>query len=83
MLVRIKYFNESKSIRFQFLFYIFRFAGSASVHLQLLSPVSRNLFQRAILMSGTALNRWALSEEDDHMFDMFAISKSNRFNKIH
>jgi len=35
-------------------------AGSASVGFHLLSPLSRDLFTRAILQSATALNPWAL-----------------------
>lgn len=34
-------------------------AGGASVHLQMLSPLSADLFHRAISQSGTALNAWA------------------------
>ena len=34
-------------------------AGSASVSLHLLSPLSHNLFRNAILQSGTALSDWA------------------------
>ncbi|XP_030749275.1 esterase FE4-like [Sitophilus oryzae] len=33
-------------------------SGSASVHYHVLSPLTRGLFQRAILESGTALNPW-------------------------
>uniref|UniRef100_A0A5K3FVH1 Carboxylic ester hydrolase n=1 Tax=Mesocestoides corti TaxID=53468 RepID=A0A5K3FVH1_MESCO len=36
-------------------------AGAASVTLQYLSPESRPLFQRMIIQSASALNRWALS----------------------
>ena len=35
-------------------------AGSASVGFHLLSPLSRDLFTRAILQSASALNPWAL-----------------------
>lgn len=35
-------------------------AGAASVHFHMLSDMSRGLFQRAILQSGTALCQWAL-----------------------
>ncbi|XP_064109034.1 venom carboxylesterase-6-like isoform X2 [Macrobrachium nipponense] len=38
-------------------------AGGASVHLHVLSPYSEGLFQRAILMSGTALAPWAIRED--------------------
>ena len=34
-------------------------AGSASTHFLLISPMSQNLFQRAILQSGVAANSWA------------------------
>ncbi|XP_042225142.1 venom carboxylesterase-6-like [Homarus americanus] len=34
-------------------------AGAASVHLQVLSPHARGLFQRAILQSGSSLSPWA------------------------
>uniref|UniRef100_A0A182PB60 carboxylesterase n=1 Tax=Anopheles epiroticus TaxID=199890 RepID=A0A182PB60_9DIPT len=37
-------------------------AGSASVHLHYLSPLSRGLFQRAIGHSGSALNPWVMVE---------------------
>nr|UUB32810.1 carboxylesterase COEC1 [Dendroctonus valens] len=39
-------------------------AGSASVHFHVLSPMSRDLFHKAILQSGAALNCWA--DECDH-----------------
>lgn len=35
-------------------------AGSASAHLLMLSKASKNLFHKAILMSGTALSPWAI-----------------------
>ena len=35
-------------------------AGSSSVGFHLLSPLSRDLFTRAILQSASALNPWAL-----------------------
>ncbi|GLH15210.1 Acetylcholinesterase, partial [Gryllus bimaculatus] len=35
-------------------------AGSASVHLQMLSPMTHGLFQRAIAQSGAGLNPWAI-----------------------
>ncbi|CAG2067024.1 unnamed protein product, partial [Timema podura] len=34
-------------------------AGGASIHYQVLSPMSQGLFQRAISESGSALNPWA------------------------
>lgn len=40
-------------------------AGGCSVHLHLMSPLSKGLFQRAILMSGTALSYWNLSPAKD------------------
>ena len=38
-------------------------AGAASVGYQVLSPMSRGLFSRAILQSGTPLTRWAFNED--------------------
>lgn len=38
-------------------------AGAASVHLHTLSPNSRGLFHKAIAISGSALNPWALSQD--------------------
>ncbi|XP_063709224.1 esterase B1-like [Culicoides brevitarsis] len=34
-------------------------AGGASVHYQMISPMSKNLFNRAVPMSGSALSPWA------------------------
>uniref|UniRef100_A0A182NJF8 Carboxylesterase type B domain-containing protein n=1 Tax=Anopheles dirus TaxID=7168 RepID=A0A182NJF8_9DIPT len=39
-------------------------AGAAAVQLHLMSPLSRGLFQRAIIMSGSALSAWSLPIED-------------------
>uniref|UniRef100_A0A182QV29 carboxylesterase n=1 Tax=Anopheles farauti TaxID=69004 RepID=A0A182QV29_9DIPT len=39
-------------------------AGAASVQLHMISPLSRGLFQRAIIMSGSALSVWSLPIED-------------------
>lgn len=49
--------------------------GGSSVHYHIMSEKSRELFARAIVMSGTALNRWALSEknEDEDLFNMFKL----------
>ncbi len=38
-------------------------AGSVSVSLHLLSPISRNLFKYAIMQSGTALCQWAVESK--------------------
>ncbi|XP_048507575.1 esterase FE4-like isoform X2 [Athalia rosae] len=38
-------------------------AGGASVHYQLLSPLSKGLFNKAIMQSGTALDTWASMSE--------------------
>ncbi|XP_065203559.1 esterase E4-like [Planococcus citri] len=38
-------------------------AGSASVHLQMFSPLSKGLFQKAIMQSGSAFSRWAVANE--------------------
>lgn len=39
-------------------------AGAASVHLHMISPLSKGLFNRAIMMSGSALCEWALRRPD-------------------
>lgn len=39
-------------------------AGGASVHFHLLSPLSKGLFHRAIVQSGTILSGWAFDESD-------------------
>ncbi|XP_033099563.1 acetylcholinesterase-like [Anneissia japonica] len=36
-------------------------AGAASVHLHILSPLSRGLFQRGLMQSGSALSGWAVA----------------------
>lgn len=40
-------------------------AGASSVHYQMLSDNSKNLFHKAIVMSGCALNNWSLLEMHD------------------
>lgn len=50
-------------------------AGSASTHYHVLAPSSRGLFTNAIMMSGVAINPWALFEAGEHMIEMFSISK--------
>jgi acetylcholinesterase len=42
-------------------------AGSVSVSLHLLSPLSQNLFRNAIMQSGSALADWALLKNDEAM----------------
>ncbi|XP_065216355.1 venom carboxylesterase-6-like [Planococcus citri] len=37
-------------------------AGSASVHLHMFSPLSKGLFQKVILQSGSAFSDWAVSD---------------------
>ncbi|XP_065209214.1 juvenile hormone esterase-like [Planococcus citri] len=39
-------------------------AGSASTHLQMFSPLSKGLFQRAIMQSGSAFSQWAVVHEN-------------------
>lgn len=52
----------SKSFRFVSFQAVFgESAGSASVSMHLLSDQSKNLFHKAIMMSGTAFSPWALS----------------------
>ncbi|XP_065216364.1 juvenile hormone esterase-like isoform X2 [Planococcus citri] len=38
-------------------------AGSSSVHLHMFSPLSKGLFQKAIMQSGSAFTSWALSTD--------------------
>lgn len=45
-------------------------AGASSVHLQILAESSKGLFKRAILMSGTLGNFWAVSTQADHRQQM-------------
>lgn len=49
-------------------------AGSGSAHYHVLAPSSKGLFNRAIMMSGVALNPWAIFEQREHMIEMYAIS---------
>ena len=41
-------------------------AGGSSVNFHLLSPASRGIFQRAIVASGSALNKWAYNDVHNH-----------------
>lgn len=50
-------------------------AGGASVHLHILSPKSRGLFQSAILQSGSALMSWAFDRNQNVVFTK-SLSKS-------
>lgn len=50
-------------------------AGAASVHLQMLSSESRKYFRRAVPLSGTAFNYWAISEQNDHSALAHTIAK--------
>lgn len=43
-------------------------AGGCSVHFHLISNMSKNLFHRAIVQSGTALNPWSIAP--DHQFPL-------------
>lgn len=43
--------------------------GAASVHFQVLSAESRKYFQNAIMLSGTAFDYWAMSDDNDY-FDI-------------
>lgn len=45
-------------------------AGSSSIHFQILSPLTKNLFKRAILQSGTALDTWAYENENHNQNDI-------------
>lgn len=60
------------------------FSGAASVSYLITSPVTKHLFQRAILSSGCMLNTWA-STEDNHtsileQFGIFVLRQSNISN---
>lgn len=46
--------------------------GAASVQYQMLSEQSNGLFQKAILMSGTAGNFWSLTKDPETIFRRFA-----------
>ncbi|XP_069678766.1 uncharacterized protein [Periplaneta americana] len=50
-------------------------AGGSSVHYHLLSPMSRGLFQRAILQSGCVLNPWAFKTPDRNLRLAFRIGQ--------
>uniref|UniRef100_A0A336LXX1 Carboxylic ester hydrolase n=1 Tax=Culicoides sonorensis TaxID=179676 RepID=A0A336LXX1_CULSO len=50
-------------------------AGGSSVHYHMISPLSKGLFNRAIVMSGTAFNPWAVATKNyDRYFKKFLIS---------
>lgn len=46
-------------------------SGGVSAHYHVLSPSSKGLFQRAILMSGTTHNEWAFHPPGEHLLQMF------------
>lgn len=48
-------------------------AGGASTHLHVLMDLSEGLFRRAIPMSGTADNLWAINPQLEQMLPMFAL----------
>lgn len=58
------------------------FEGGASVHYQMLNDESRKYFKRAILMSGTSLNYFALSQEDNHTDRMHELARLSGESKI-
>ncbi|XP_077297608.1 juvenile hormone esterase-like isoform X2 [Arctopsyche grandis] len=46
-------------------------AGAVSVHYHLMSPMSRGLFSKAIMQSGTCLNSWGIQNEPEkNVFDL-------------
>nr|APA33849.1 seminal fluid protein [Nilaparvata lugens] len=47
-------------------------AGAASVHLHMLSRLSAGLFSKAISVSGSALNPWAVSQSSDKLTILYA-----------
>lgn len=50
--------------------------GAASIHMHMLTGASQGLFQRSILMSGTALNTWAICDMNEHVLSMFALGNN-------
>lgn len=65
----ISYVSIKRHFHFEYL--QFFPTGGASTHFHILSPESRKYFNRAILMSGSALNFWALSAVDNHVYSAF------------
>ncbi|XP_066251364.1 venom carboxylesterase-6-like [Euwallacea similis] len=51
-------------------------AGGASVHYHMLSPMSRDLFHKAIAMSGTSLCIWACSPKNEGVENAKKLAKS-------
>ena len=51
-------------------------AGSWSTSLHILSPISRNLFQNAIMMSGAAINKLASTEPENTIKNWLTGAKS-------
>uniref|UniRef100_A0A182R2N0 Carboxylic ester hydrolase n=1 Tax=Anopheles funestus TaxID=62324 RepID=A0A182R2N0_ANOFN len=56
-------------------------AGSASVHLHYLSPLSRGLFHRAIGHSGSALNPWVMVEQSAEKAKLIAAGAGCPFDE--
>lgn len=50
-------------------------AGSTSIHLQTMSSVSQQYFQRAILQSGAALISFAINLKDDQLDALYMMCK--------
>lgn len=50
-------------------------AGAASTHYHVISPVSRGLFQRAIVQSASTLSRWSYSDQKNHLERLKQIGK--------
>lgn len=66
----LNHFDAMRQKKIQHLYFPL---GSASAHYHVLSSESNNLFQRAILMSGSTLNPWARYAPGEHMLHMFMI----------
>lgn len=49
-------------------------AGAASVHYLMMSPTTKNLFQKAIAQSGSALNPWAFQK--NHLQNAFSMCRA-------
>ncbi|XP_063223074.1 esterase E4-like [Bacillus rossius redtenbacheri] len=58
-------------------------AGGASIHYNILSPLSKGLFQRAISESGSALNPWAfIKNTEAHAYRLSAVLGKEAHNSL-
>lgn len=54
-------------------------SGGSSTHLLTLSPQAKDLYQRAILMSGCVYNPWAFGIQNEHLLIMFSLGIKRLF----